>query len=185
MESLLKEITIERTGDTLDKELQKRANFKQRQAEWRDAANKFDKMFQMTKEQWLAFDDIEDMFLKYNFVCVEAAYELGYTDGISVGAEQKLEGSKSVLSLEDMTTLVSVYDSFRQLKKVILGRMDEHWEDAGVFKVFEHIYDVIDNAASAEIKLLGEDEACIRISSILSNDKMSAEERAKKLLRLS
>lgn len=184
MESLLKELINERTGEPLDKELYKRTDFQQRQVEWRDAAHKFDDMVKMTKEQWLAFDEIEEMFLKYNFICSETAYKLGYTDGILVGMERRPDGKKSVLSLEDMATLISVYDSFRQLKKVILGRLDEHWEDAGAFKVFEHIYDVIDSATCAEIKLLGDDESSKRISTILSNDRITAEERAKLLLRL-
>lgn len=184
METLLQEITHERTGEPLDKELKKRTDFQQRLAEWREAAHKFDDMVKMTKEQWLAFDDIEEMFLKYNFICVETAYEMGYADGFLVGMEQMPDGRKSVLSLEDMTMLVSVYDSIRQMKKVMLGGMDEYWEGAGAFKVFEHIYDVIDSAACAEIKLLGKDESSERISAILSNDRITAEERAKLLLRL-
>ncbi|MBO4998182.1 MAG: hypothetical protein J6D02_09315 [Lachnospira sp.] len=60
--------------------------------------------------------------------------------------------------------------------------MDEHWEDDGAFSVFERVFDVIDNAASAKIKLLGEDESCEQISSVLSNDSMTATERAKQLL---
>lgn len=184
MESLLKELIDERTGEPLEKELKKRTDFQQRQIEWRDAAHKFGGMVKMTKKQWLAFDNIEEMFLKYNCICIETAYKLGYADGILVGMEQMPDGRKSVLSLEDMTTLVSVYDSFRQMKKVMLGRVDEHWEDAGAFQVFEHIYDVIDSATCAEIKLLGEDESNKRIITILSNDRITAEERAKLLLRL-
>jgi len=184
MESLLKELTNERTGEPLEKELRKRTDFQQRQTEWRDATHKFDDMVKMTKEQWMAFDEIEEMFLKYNYICIEEAYKMGYADGILVGMERMPDGRKSVLSLEDMAVLISVYDYFRQMKKVMLGRMDEHWEDAGAFKVFEYIYNVIDNATCAEIKLLGDDESSKRISSILCNDSITAEERAKLLLRL-
>lgn len=53
-----------------------------------------------------------------------------------IGIEQEANGRKSILALEDMTNLISVYDAIRQLKKVLLGRMDEHWEDAGAFSVF-------------------------------------------------
>lgn len=184
MEGILDELINVRTGEPLDEELRKRTDFCQKQKEWRDAIHNFNDMVKMTKEQWLAFDDIESIFLKYNTVCIETAYQLGYADGILIGMEQMPDGRKSVLSLENMTNLISVYDSIRQLKKVLIGRMDEYWEDAGAFKIFEYIFDVIDNAACAEIKLLGEDKSCERISTVLSNDRITPRERAKQLLGL-
>ena len=184
MEVILDELINVRTGEPLDKELQKRTDFCQRQKEWRDAIHNFDDMFKMTKEQWLAFDDIEDIFLKYNTVCIETAYQLGYADGILIGMEQMPDGRKSVLSLDDMTNLISVYDSIRQLTKVLLRKMDEHGENAGSFKIFEYIFNVINNATCAEIKLLGEDETCDWINSVLSDDSITPRERAKQLLGL-
>lgn len=182
MEKTLKELAFIRTGTPLDEELKKRTDYVQSQNKWRKAEKRFNDMFNMTKEQWHAFDNIEDAFLEYNAICIETAYQMGHTDGILVGMEQMPDGRKSVLTLEDMADLISVYDSIRQLKKVLLGRMDEHWEDDGAFSVFERVFDVIDNAASAKIKLLGEDESCEQISSVLSNDSMTATERAKQLL---
>lgn len=69
-----------------------------------------------------------------------------------IGIEQEANGRKSILALEDMTNLISVYDAIRQLKKVLLGRMDEHWENAGAFSVFEYVFNVIDNATCLYIK---------------------------------
>jgi len=53
-----------------------------------------------------------------------------------------------------------------------------------IFNRQSNIYDLIDSATCAEIKLFGEDESSERISTILSNDRITAEERAKLLLRL-
>lgn len=182
MKNLLKELTLVRTGEPLDEELYKRSEFCQNQQQWKDSTNKFNQMVKMTKEQREAFNDIEDAFMEYNIICIETVYKLGYNDGILVGMEQKPDGRKSVLSLDDMANLISVYDSIRQLKKFLLGKTNEYWEDAGAFKIFEYVYDVIDNAACSEIKLLGRDESCTRINTILKNDMLTPEERAKQLL---
>ena len=57
---------------------------------------------------------------------------------------QKQEGWRDAANrFEDMTNLISVYDAVRQLKKVLFGRMDEHWEDVGAFSVFEYVFNGI------------------------------------------
>jgi len=63
----------------------------------------------------------------------------------------------------------------------LLGSVDEHWEEAGAFSVFEHIFVVISSAVSTKIKFLG-DEMIDKIISILNDETMRPEERAKQLL---
>lgn len=176
------EIVKARMGDELEKELKKNANFLQKQLEWRDAANRFDAMVSMTHEQWLALQEVEEVFLDYNASYGEAAYRQGLSDGISIGTEQEVDGRKSVLALEDMTNLISVYDAVRQLKKVLLGSMDERWEDAGAFSVFEHIFNVIDNATCSKIQFLGREDAIEVVTSVLDDETMKPGEKARLLL---
>lgn len=170
-----------RMGEALEEELRKDANFQQRQKEWRNASKEFDSMVSMTQEQWFAFERVEDVFLSYNSAYGEAAYKMGLSDGIQIRREQEPNGRKSFLTFEDMTRLISVYDAVRELKKVLLGSVDEHWEEAGAFRVFEQIFDVINSATSAKIKFLG-DEMIDKIISILNDETMRPEERAKQLL---
>ncbi len=170
-----------RMGEALEEELREDANFQQRQKEWRNAAKEFDSMVSMTQEQWFAFERVEDVFLSYNSAYGEAAYKMGLSDGIQIRREQESNGRKSFLSYEDMTKLISVYDAVRKLKEVLLGSVDERWEETGAFSVFEQIFDVIDSATSAKIKFLG-DEMTENIISILNDEKMRPEERAKQLL---
>ena len=96
--------------------------------------------------------------------------------------EQEADGSKSILALEDMANLISIYDAVRQLKKVMLGGKDEHWEVAGVFSVFQNVYKVIDNATCSTIKFLGEDEAAEIVTGVLADETMQPEEKARQLL---
>ena len=169
------EIVKARMGDALEEELKKNAHFLQKQKKWRDAANRFEGMVSMTHEQWLALQEVEDVFLEYNASYGEAAYRKGLSDGILIGIEQEANGRKSVLALEDMANLISVYDVVRQLKKVLLGRMDEHWEDAGAFNV-------IDNATCTKIQFLEKDEAIEIVMGVLADETMNPEEKARQLL---
>lgn len=122
--------------------------------------------------------------MEYNASYGEAAYRKGLSDGILIGIEQEANGRKSILALEDMANLISVYDAVRQLKKVLLGREDEHWEDAGAFSVFEYIFNVIDNATCSKIQFLGKDEAIEIVMGVLADETMNPEEKARQLLGL-
>lgn len=178
----IEEIVKARMGEALEEELKKNAHFLQKQTEWRNAAKRFDGMVSMTKEQWLALQQVEDAFLEYNMSYGEAAYRKGLSDGILIGAEQEADGSKSVLALEDMANLISIYDAVRQLKQVLLGRMDEYWGAAGAFSVFEYVFNIIDNATCSKIKFLGESEAAEIITGVLADETMQPEEKARQLL---
>lgn len=130
-----------------------------------------------------AYCDYEDELSKTNCIYSEEAYMLGFDDGILIGMEKEPDGRKSVLSLEDMTAMVSVYDSALKLKETILGSQKAYWEAGGVLAVFESVYDIIEHAVCAEIRLLDEDEVFERVTDILAC-KWSPEERAKELLGL-
>lgn len=69
------------------------------------------RMGEVLEEQWLAFDNVESIFLNYSVAYGEAAYRLGFSDGIQIGKEQKFDERKSFLTIEDMTRLISVYDA--------------------------------------------------------------------------
>lgn len=128
-----------------------------------------------------AYCDYEDELSKTNCIYSEEAYKLGFEDGIMIGVEKKPDGRKSVLSLEDMTAMISVYDAVQELKKTMLGSGKEYWEEGGVLAVLESIYDIIEHSVCAEIRLRGEDEAFEQVTGILAR-KETPEDRAKALL---
>lgn len=128
-----------------------------------------------------AYGEYEERLSEANCTYSEEAYKLGYEDGILIGMEKEADGRKSVLSVEDMTAIVSVYDATQRLKETMLGSRKEYWEEGGVLATFESVYDIIENAACAAIRLIGEDECSDRVTKIL-DQKASAEERAKQLL---
>lgn len=178
----MSELVKERTGETLEAELRKNTDFLHKQQKWCDAIKKFGDMTSMSHEQWLSLQSVEDIFLEYNSSYGEAAYRMGYSDGVMVGVEQEPDGKKSVLSVEDMTNLISVYDAIQHLKKVLLGRTNEYCENEGVLSEFERVFDIIDNATCAKIKLLGEDKAIEIIIGSLSDEALEPEEKARRLL---
>lgn len=135
------------------------------------------------KNVWKAYYAYEDELSKTNCIYSEEAYKLGFEDGILIGIEKEPDGRKSVLSLKDMTAMVFVYDAVQELKKVMLGSEKEYWEEGGMLAVFESVYDIIESATCAEIRLMGEDECSDRVTEILDK-KVGAEARAKQLLGL-
>ncbi len=146
-----------------------------------EAGKRFEEACNKDKEILKAYGEYEERLSEANCVHSEEAYTLGFEDGILIGMEKKPDGRKSVLSLEDMTAMVSVYDAIQKLKEVMLGSGKEYWKEGGVLAVFENIYDIIEHAACAEIRLMGEDEADERVAEILDKKEV-AEQRARELL---
>ena len=148
-----------------------------------EAGKKFEEACHKDAEILKAYGKYEEELSKTNCIYSEESYKLGLEDGILIGMEKEADGRKSVLSLEDMTALVSVYDAFQTLKKTLMGSRKEYWEEGGVLATFESVYDIIENATCAEIRLMGEDECTDRVTGILDKN-ISAERRAKQLLGL-
>ena len=148
-----------------------------------EAGKKFDAACNKDAEILKAYREYEEELSKTNCIYSEEAYKLGFEDGILIGMEKKPDGRKSVLSLEDMTAMLSVYDAVQDMKTTMLGSRKEYWGKGGVLSVFESVYDIIENAVCAEIRLMGEDECTDRVTKILDKE-VSAEERARELLGL-
>lgn len=173
-----------RMGEPLEQELRKRTDFLQKQADWRTAIEEFENKTNMTKEQRLDFDKLEEIYLEYNSIYGDAAYDLGFSDGKLVGMEQKLEGKKTILSLDDMVILISAYSAIQVLFTVMNGDADIDETSKGIFGILNKMYDVVKNGVCQKIKLLGEDEEDRRITSILRDPLTSTEDKARRLLGL-
>lgn len=173
------DIVSARVGEELEKILRADTEFQQQTKVLHKASIDFRNGCGMKQEGWKLYDNFEQESSKYNCMYGEAAYRLGVSDGFLMSQEQKPDGRK--LSLEDMNNLISIYDCVQKLKEILLGSREEYWEEGGGFTVFERLYNIIEHAACAEIRLLGEDEAFERVTAIL-DEKITAEERAKQLL---
>ena len=182
MEVEMNRLAETRTGEILEAELRKDANFVQKQKEWRSAIKKFDGIVSESHEQFLSLQEVEDVFLEYNSAYGEAAYKRGYSDGVMIGMEQRPDRTKSTLTLGDMENLICVYDAIRQMEKTLLGKPYGHWENMNTSSVFERVFNIICSAASAKIKFWGEDKAIDFIIGVLSDDTMEMGEKAMKLL---
>ena len=96
MSEEINQITRNRIGEPLEKELRKRMDFIQKQKEWRSAVEEFQTKLNMTKGQIMDFEKLQDIFFEYEVIYVDSVYQLGYSDGKLVGLEQKLEGKKTI-----------------------------------------------------------------------------------------
>lgn len=86
------------------------------------------------------------------------------------------------MTKEDMTILVTIGDTSRQLTRYLLGDNMAPASRSGVLAVFDQVYDVIANNVGPVLsKITDEDEKDRRIIAILYED-LPADLRAKKLL---
>lgn len=167
--------------EELEARLRKNEEYWQQAKIENKAGKKFEEACNRGEGVLKAYDRYEEELSKTNCIYSEEAYKLGFEDGILIGMEKEPDGRKSVLSLEDMTAMVSIYDAVQDMKTTMLGSRKEYWEEGGVLAVFESIYDIIEHAVCAEIRLMGEDETDEGVTEILDKKEV-AEERAKLLL---
>lgn len=166
--------------EELEKRIHNNDEFWQQAKVSNEAGKKFENAVKKGGDVWKAYCQYEEELSKTNCIYSEEAYKLGFEDGVLVGLEKEPDGRKSVLSLEDMTVMVSVYDSVQKLKETMLGGKSEYWKKSGVLATLESIYDIVEHAACAEIRLM-EDEVAERVTDILDRE-IAAEDRAKLLL---
>lgn len=181
MMNITDEIVRERTGEPLDVELQKNGVLQGPQERLQEAIDVLISSIGTLQNGKEAYEQVEEAWMKYDVVYGETAYRLGLSDGMKIGKEKGVGENETVFSLEDMATLIRIYDAVRELNGVLYGDAETRREEDGVMCTLGSIYDLIANGVCAELKLLGDDEVAERLTSILDGD-MSPCERAKRLL---
>lgn len=182
MENLTEEIVKSRMAEPLERELKKEGVFQNQLMKMREALHKWNGEVEMTQERVEAFSCVEEAMAEYTYIYGETAYRLGYSDGMLAGMEQGSDRSKTIFSLEDMSSLISIYDAIKKLNIIMLGRLEVHQKEEGVLGTLNCIFDVIDNGKCAEIELLGEEESFERVMRILDKEMSTPDERARQLL---
>ena len=92
---------------------------------------------------------------------------------------------RTVLSLEDMSNLVSIYDAVRKLKITLFGSLDISPKKDSVLGLLDYVFDIINNGICSEIELLGRNKSAELITNILDSSSSTSEEKAKQLLGIS
>lgn len=177
---LKKEIVEFRTGEPLEDELQNRGIHQTEQARLIQVIDEFSNCIEMTEELRQKFEYLEEAQILYDIAYGETAYSLGYSDGIEVGVEKGIDGKNTILSVKDMANLIIAYDAIRKMNKSLLGGFELCKKEE---RILECIFDVIDNGIAIEYKLLGE-EGLAKVVSILNDNTLTPEKRAKKLLAI-
>ncbi len=179
MDKLSDEIVMNRTSEALEEELEK-AGYREKLKEitgitkiWRKG---------MSKETLKLYDKVEDKVIQYISLYAEAAYKLGVKDGVKIGMEQKADGDKTILSMEDMVHIIYIYDAVKKLNCIMLGEEGAYDKEESILGTLWRICDLAYNGASCKFGLLGEDEADERISYILDKPGCTPEARAAMLL---
>ena len=100
---------------------------------------------------------------------------------MQLASERETRAKGSVLDVQDMAHLVSIYDAVKKLNKLLLGEWEMHGRDGGVLEELDRVCDVIEHGICAEIRFRGEDEIYECLANILDDAEKAPEERAKLL----
>lgn len=183
MEKLSDELVEIRMGEPLETMLQKDHKYMRRQKELAGVLRECWEIRPRTKKQRVRKSDkIWDSIGRYNYSYGEAAYRLGYEDGVRVGMEKKAAGKRSMFSLEDMTDMVRMYDAVKQLNITLFGHNEYHEKEEGVLGALDCVYYIIHNGIGCMLEFLGEDESDESITYILDEVDDTPERRAAMLL---
>lgn len=181
MNFILEEFLAARTGEALEARLRESEKFQQQMKCLHEASKAFSKDSGMSKKCWELYDRLEDEWTKYNILYGEESYRLGFEDGMQIASEREIRAKSSVLSFQDMTHLIYLYDAVKKLNMFLLAEWDNYDRDSGVLKELDRVCKVIEDGACAEIRLRGEDETYECLTDILDNSGIAPEERAKML----
>lgn len=175
------EIVNARTGEPLEDELRNRGIHKKEQAEVGKAVQEFTDSVEMTPEGKEKFEHFREMQTLYDIAYGQTAYSLGYSDGVEAGMEKGADGTHTILSVEDMSHMVTAYDAIKEINQTLLGKFEPHNKPKGALGALECILDVIAHGMTAQYRLLSEEDT-LKVENILNNDTRTPEQRAKILL---
>ena len=181
MDFISEEFLAARTGEALEARLRDSDTFRQQMKSLHEASKAFSKDSGMSKKDWKLYDVLENEWTKYNIQYGEESYRLGFEDGMQIASEREIRTKGSVLSFQDMTHLIYLYDAVKKLNMFLLGEWDNYDRDRGALKELDRVCKVIENGACAEIRLREEDETYECLTDILDNSEIAPEERAKML----
>ncbi len=179
MDFISEEFLAARTGEALEARLRDSASFRQHMKCLHEASKAFSKDSGMSEKCWKLYDTLENEWSKYNIKYGEESYRLGFEDGVQIASEREIRTKGSVLSFQDMTHLIYLYDAVKKLNMFLLGEWDNYDRDRGMLKELDRVCKVIENGSCAEIRLRGEDETYECLTDILDNSGITPEERAK------
>lgn len=97
------------------------------------------------------------------------------------GERQMKNNQNTILTLNDMTCLITIYDAIRQLNMALYGFYEPESRNEGIMGALSNVWDVIVNGTCAEIHLLEENEFLSQVLHILG-ESATPRERAKLLL---
>lgn len=181
MDLISEEFLAARTGEALEERLHGNEKFQQQVKCMHKASKAFSNGSGMSEKCWKLYDTLENEWMKYNIMYGEESYRLGFEDGVQIASEREIRAKGSVLSFQDMTHLVYLYDAIKKLNMFLLGEWDNYDRDSGMLKELDRVCKVIADGACAEIRLRGEDETYECLTNILDNSGITPEKRAKML----
>lgn len=185
MENFMKDIVVDRMAGQWECQLEKNGEFKKCKKRFLLLFDKLQKKSDGNKKKSRLLDKLDKAMGNYTCRYGEAAYCLGFHDGMDIGLghadtcvlKDGME-EQTCMSVEDMTHLVYIMDAYRELNIAFCGEEMMLGFDEGCIGALSRVYKVIAHNVCAGMKendFAGEDE-------VLLDTSLTPEQRAKKLL---
>lgn len=172
----------ERTGKPLDKVLKHDEEYQKRKKQYHEMLEKMRKcLYEDTTRDGNIILELDEAVGDYSASYGDAAYSLGFRDGMEVGLEYKISGKEQQtmeMTIQDMTDLIQVHDAYKELNTSLHGDFTAYAFDEGIFGKMSRIYPVITRHFLPKYQ---EDDMCDG-EKILADTSIEPEERAKLLM---
>ncbi len=180
---LLECLKRERTGKPLDEFLKHDEEYQKSKRRYHDTLEKVRKCINKdTSQDSSIILELDEAVGDYSASYGDAAYSLGFQDGMEVDLESRKDTGREQelmeIILQDMIDLIQVHDAYKELNTNLHGQFTAYAFDEGLLGKMGRIYEVINRHLSLKYQ---KDDACDR-ENILADISMEPEERAKLLM---
>ncbi len=125
--------------------------------------------------------ELDEAFGDYSASYGDAAYSLGFRDGMEIGLEYKITGEEQKImemTVQDMADLIQVHDAYKSLNTSLHGNFTAYAFDEGILGKMSRIYPVIARHFLSKYQENDTHDG----EKILEDTSMEPEERAKILM---
>lgn len=173
----------ERTGKPLDSVLKHDAEYQKKKKRYHEISEKMkNKLFhEDTSRDDNIILELDEAFGDYSASYGDAAYSLGFRDGMEIGLEYKITGEEQKImemTVQDMADLIQVHDAYKSLNTSLHGNFTAYAFDEGILGKMSRIYPVIARHFLSKYQENDTHDG----EKILADTSMEPEERAKILM---
>lgn len=184
MRHIVEEFAVPRMGKPLDKILKQDDKYQKRKKQYHEVLEEIKKYFNVDNPKDIRLLlKLDETVGDYSASYGDAAYSLGFHDGMEVGLEHGNTGREQLektmkITIEDMANLIQILDAYKALNIAFHGEYVGYTFDEGIFGKMGMIYEVINRHISPKLR----ENNMYEKEKILADTSLEPKERARLLM---